>query len=131
MNIPRKWIIIGAVAIAAIIFGKYNEANSKKTIQATETAQKVDTLTYAQKFDKKQFNELSGVYKPVRDYLKKNLNDPSSLEIANTWNLGMNKDSSFAIKTTFRAKNEYNALVLQAIYCNVSFDGAVSDVKIE
>jgi len=130
MNLPKKWIIIGVIVIAVIAFGKYNEANSQKATK-TEAVHPVEILTYAQKFDKKQFNELSGVYKPVRDYLKKNLNDPSSLEIDKTWNLGMNKDSSFAIKTTFRAKNEYNALVLQAIYCNVDYDGNVSDVKLE
>lgn len=130
MNISKKWIIIGAIAVALFLFGKYNEAHSKK-VETLENIKPVDTLSYAEKFDKKQFNELRGVYKPVRDYLKKNLNDPSSLEIDKTWNLGMNRDSSFAVKTTFRAKNEYNAIVLQAMYCNIDFDGNLSEIRIE
>lgn len=89
------------------------------------------TARLKEKFDKKLYNAVSGVYKPIRDYLKENLNDPSSLEIDKTWNLGMNKDSSFAIKTTFRCKNQYNALVLQALYCNLDFDGNITNVKIE
>jgi hypothetical protein len=131
MNISKKWIIIGAIAIALFLFGKYNEANSIKETKITQEIKPVDTLSYVEKFDKKQFNEITGVYKPVRNYLKKNLNDPSSLEIDNTWNLGMNKDSTFAIKTTFRAKNSYNALVLQAMYCNIDFDGNLSEIKID
>jgi hypothetical protein len=124
-----KYIVIGIVLFIFFLIGKFVVPQETKTEEDIKPVEK--QLTYAEKFDKKQFNELSGFYKPVRDYLKKNLNDPSSLEIANTWNLGMNKDSSFAIKTTFRAKNEYNALVLQAIYCNVDFDGNLSDIKIE
>jgi len=124
-----KYIIIGFVLFIFFLIGKFVMPQETKPQEPVKPVEK--QLTYAQKFDKKQFNELSGVYKPVRDYLKKSLNDPSSLEIDKTWNLGMNKDSSFSIKTTFRAKNEYNALVLQAIYCNVDFDGNISDVKIE
>lgn len=131
MDIPKKWIIIGIVAVALIAFGKYNEAHSAKNAEITEVIEPVHVDTYKEKFDKKQFNEISGFYKPVRDYLKKNLNDPSSLEIDKTWNLGMNKDSSFSTKTTFRAKNEYNALVIQAIYCKVYIDGSIDEIKIE
>jgi hypothetical protein len=122
-----KYMIIAGVLLVLFLIGKFVVPQEVSTPTQTVT----QPLTYAQKFDKKQFNELSGVYKPVRNYLQKNLNDPSSLEIYKTWNLGMNKDSSFYIKTTFRAKNEYNALVLQAIYCNVDYDGNVSDVKVE
>lgn len=131
MNIPKKWIIIGVIAIILIAFGKYNEAHSIKKSEDSEVVEPIHVDTYAEKFDKKQFNELSGVYKPVRDYLKKNLDDPSSLEIDKTWNLGMNKDSSFSIKTTFRAKNRFNATVLQAIYCKVYIDGSIDGIKIE
>lgn len=131
MKISKKWIAIVLVAVVLLIFGKYNEAQAAKEPKAIEVVKVIKPLSYVEQFDKKQFNEISGVYKPVRNYLKKNLNDPSSLEIDKTWNLGMNKDSSFAIKTTYRAKNEYNALVMYAIYCNVDMDGNVTDVKVD
>ncbi|MBC7525854.1 MAG: hypothetical protein H7239_15635 [Flavobacterium sp.] len=131
MNISKKWVIIGGVVIVLLIFGKYNEKNSTQKKTTTQVVNPVDTLNYAEKFDKKQFNEITGVYKPVRNYLKKTLNDPSSLEIANTWNNGMNKDSTFAVKTTFRAKNSFNATVLQAMYCNIDIDGNLSEIRIE
>jgi hypothetical protein len=125
-----KYIIIGSILFILFLIGKF--VVPQEATKPTEVAQtEIEPLTYAQKFDKKQFNEISGVYKPVRNYLKENLNDPSSLEIDKTWNLGMNKDSTFSIKTTFRAKNEYNALVLQAMYCNVDYDGNLSEIKIE
>ncbi len=86
---------------------------------------------YRQKFDKKFLSSWDGSCRPVESYLKKVLNDPSSLEISNTYNNGMNKDSTFAIKTVFRAKNQFNATVVQTIYCNVDFDGNLSEVNIE
>lgn len=89
------------------------------------------TARYRDKFDKKHFNDFSGYYKPVRTYLKENVNDPSSLEIVNTWNLGMNKDSTFAIKTTYRAKNSFNAIVLETIYCNIDMEGKLSEIRTE
>ena len=86
---------------------------------------------YIEKFSKKNLSSWDGSCRPLEKYLKKNLDDPSSLEIVNTWNNGMNKDSTFAIKTTFRAKNRFNATVLQTIYCNVDIDGYLSEIRIE
>lgn len=86
---------------------------------------------YRNKFDKKFLSSWDGSCRPVEKYLKQVLNDPSSLEISKTWNLGMNEDSTFAIKTVFRAKNQFNAMVLQTVYCNVDIEGNVSDIKTE
>lgn len=124
-----KYIVIGVVLFIFFLIGKF--VLPKEVSKPVEAVQVADTLTYAQKFDKKHLSSWDGSYRPVEKYLEKNLNDPSSLEIVNTWNNGMNKDSTFYIKTTFRAKNEYNSLIMSAIYCNVSFDGDVSGVKIE
>lgn len=133
MEKKKKWIIILAVVIGLFAFGKYNEAQKakEKALQPKEVEEVKKPKTYVELFDEKNFSEFSGYYKPVRNYLKKNLNDPSSLEIDKTWNLGMNKDSTFAIKTTFRANNEYNALILQAIYCDIDFEGNLSNIRIE
>jgi hypothetical protein len=86
---------------------------------------------YKNKFDKQFINSWDGSCRPVEKYLKSILNDPSSLEINNTWNLGMNNDSTFSIKTVFRAKNQFNATVLQTLYCDVDIEGNISNIKKE
>ena len=133
MKKQKKWIIIGIVAICLFAFGKYNE--SKKSTEKTNEPKTIAKIekpkTYRERFDDKNFDGLRGGYKSIRSFLKKNINDPSSLEIVNTWNNGMNKDSTFAIKTTYRAKNAYNATMLQAIYCNIDMDGNLSEIVIE
>ena len=70
-------------------------------------------------------------YKPLYDYLKTSLNDPSSLQVENSWNLGMNKDSSFEIKTTFRAKNGFGAFTLHTVNCNIDRNGNVANVVLD
>lgn len=133
MSKQKKWIAIGVLIICLFAFGKYNESKKEKS-KALEPKEVVEIETpknFKERFNEKHYNEISGVYKPIRNYLRKNLNDPSSLEVVNTWNLGMNKDSTFATKTTFRAKNSFNALVMQAIYCNIDYDGNLSEVRVE
>lgn len=133
MKKQKKWIIIGIIALVALAFGKYNESKQakEKAAEPPVIAKIEKPKTYREKFDEKNFSEIRGGYKPVREFLKKNINDPSSLEIVNTWNNGMNKDSTFAIKTTFRAKNAFNALIMQSMYCNIDMDGNLSEVNIE
>ncbi|HMH33990.1 MAG TPA: hypothetical protein VK543_13215 [Puia sp.] len=82
-------------------------------------------------FDDKYYSSFLKTYKPLYDYLKANLNDPSSLEVVQSWNLGMDSDSTFAVKTTFRAKNAFGALILQTINCNIAADGTVSNPEID
>lgn len=133
MTKQKKYIFIGVAILAIVAFGKYNEAKQAKIkeLEPKEVLEIEKPKTFAQKFEEKNFSEIRGGYKPVREYLKKNLDDPSSLEIVNTWNLGMNKDSSFAIKTTFRSKNQFNATVLQAFYCNVDYNGNITEERVE
>lgn len=127
----KKWLLIAAVIIALFAFGKYNEVQQAKDKKEQVVVEPTIELTYQEQFEKLHFDELFGGYKPIKKYLKKNVNDPSSLEIDKTWNLGMTKDSTFATKTTFRAKNAFNALVLQSIYCNIDMDGNLSEIRIE
>jgi hypothetical protein len=129
--LSKKWTIIIVAVVALFAFGKYNEAQKAKETKVQPVEEPQIVLTYKEQFDKKNFSELFGYYKPVEKYLKANLNDPSSLEIDKTFNLGMNKDSTFATKTTFRARNAFNALVLQSMYCNIDIDGNLSEVRIE
>jgi hypothetical protein len=127
----KKWLLIAAVIIALFAFGKYNEAQQAKDKIAQPIVEPTIELTYQEQFEKLHFDELFGGYKPIKKYLKENVNDPSSLEIDKTWNLGMTKDSTFSTKTTFRSKNAFNALVLQSIYCNIDMDGNLSEIRIE
>lgn len=80
-------------------------------------------------FDSKFYSDYLKTYKPVYDYLKQTLNDPSSLEIEKSWNLGMNDDSTFEVKTSFRAKNSFGALMLHTINCNIDMSGNLSNIK--
>lgn len=133
MNKQKKWIFIGIALLCLFIFGKYNQAKNEK-IKASQPKEFVKVekpKTYREKFDEKNFDELRGGYKPVRNFLRKNIDDPSSLEVVNTWNNGMNEDSTFAIKTTFRAKNAYNATVINMMYCNLDINGNISKVRFE
>ena len=90
------------------------------------SSRKLGRLTDA--FDKKYYSEYRATYTPLYDYLKENLNDPSSLEIVKCWNLGLNEDSTFEVKTTFRAKNGFGALTLQTVNCNIDRTGNVLNV---
>ncbi len=82
-------------------------------------------------FDNKFYSDYLKTYKPVYDYLKQTLNDPSSLEIEKSWNLGMNDDSTFEVKTSFRAKNGFGALMLHTINCNIDISGNLSNIKLD
>ncbi len=85
----------------------------------------------SEEFKSKFYNELRGTYQPVYDYLKENLNDPSSLKIEKSFFIGMNEDNTFKVKTTFRAKNAFGAYILQMLYCDINMDGNIINSKFE
>ena len=115
------YIIIGIILLA--LFSRF--VTNKKT----EEPKKVDVeLSLKEQFEKKYGSQSRG-YKPVYEYLKQNLDDHSSLEVANAWNLGMNKDSSFNVKLTYRSKNAFGAVVLQSINCSIHQDGSLSNIE--
>jgi hypothetical protein len=126
----KKWLIIGAVVVALLLFGMYNESK-QKAAEKTEPKEAPKVLTYEEQFNQKHFNEIFGYYKPVQKYLKKNVNDPSSLEIEKTWLVNMNADSTFNTKTLYSAKNAFNATVKESFYCRIDMDGNLYDIKIE
>ena len=41
----------------------------------------------------------------------------------------MSKDSLFSIKTSFRAKNGFGALIIQTINCDIDTKGKISNVE--
>lgn len=85
---------------------------------------------YQKRFDEKFLTHRYG-YQPLYLYLNESLNDPSSLEIVRSGNLGMNEDSTFSTKTIFRSKNAFGALMLHAITCDISFDGSLSKISLD
>ena len=62
---------------------------------------------------------------PVYEYLKKNLDDPGSLEMEGSFQPELNDDGTYRVKTIFRAKNAYGALTKHAIYTNIDTAGNV------
>ncbi|HTB53509.1 MAG TPA: hypothetical protein VK718_12120 [Ferruginibacter sp.] len=84
-----------------------------------------------EEFKSKYYDEYLGTYKPLYDYLKGNLNDPESLEIVKSFFIGMNEDSSFEVKSTFRAKNAFGALMMHTVNCDIDMNGNVSNVQMD
>ena len=73
----------------------------------------------------------SGYVYNLKNYLEKNVNDPTGLEIINTWILQENEIGTFALKASFRAKNAFGALMIHTINCNMDMDGRVSKVEFD
>ncbi|WP_293871659.1 hypothetical protein [Flavobacterium sp.] len=117
------YIVIGLIGLA--IFSRF--VTNKQTDAKAPAENKAVELSPKEQFETKYGSATRG-YKPVYEYLKQNLDDPSSLEVANAWNLGMNKDGSFNVKLSFRAKNSFGALKLQTINCTVDKDGSLSNI---
>lgn len=83
------------------------------------------------KFDSLYYESFRRAYGPMYDHVKARLDDPGSLEFRGSKNEGMNEDSTFEIKAEFRSKNQFGALVLHKISCNISMTGDVSAVVID
>ena len=95
----------------------------------TYGSRKLGRITAA--FDSKYYSEYLKTYKPLYDYLQDNVNDPSSIEIIQSWNLGMNKDNAFEVKTTFRAKNAFGTLMIHTVNCDIDNQGNVMNVAFD
>ena len=84
-----------------------------------------------EKFEKKYYSSYLGTYKPLYEYLKENLDNPSSLEVLKSFFIGMNADSTFGVKATFRAKNAFGALMMHTVNCNIDKNGEISNVELD
>lgn len=81
------------------------------------------------KFDNEYYSTYLKGYKPLSDYLKKTLNDPSSLEFESSKKVAYN-NNVFTIESTFRAKNSFGALVLNNVTCDIDTKGNISNVQL-
>jgi hypothetical protein len=81
------------------------------------------------KFDNEYYSAYLKGYKPLSDYLKKTLNDPSSLEFESSKKVAYN-NKVFTIESTFRAKNSFGALVLNNVTCDIDTKGNISNVQL-
>lgn len=127
----KKWIIILAVILILAVIGQIGELIMPEKEKPKREIVKPKELSYKEQFQKKHFSSWDGSCRPVEKFLKENLNDPSSLEIERTWLVNMNQDSTFNVKTLYRAKNAYNAIVKESIYCRLDMDGNLYDIKVE
>ncbi|MBC7523465.1 MAG: hypothetical protein H7239_03395 [Flavobacterium sp.] len=80
-------------------------------------------------FDNEYYSAYLKGYKPLNDYLKKTLNDPSSLEFESSKKVAYN-NKVFKIESTFRAKNGFGALVLNNVTCDIDTKGNISNVQV-
>lgn len=71
-----------------------------------------------------------GSCRPVEKYIKANMNDPDSYKHDKTFVTSLT-NGNFEIKTVFRGKNSFGAMVLNSAYAEVTPDGQVKSFRIE
>lgn len=91
---------------------KYREAKASEKISTAEF--------------EKYLSSWDGSFPPLKDYLKENLNDPSSFEHVKTGFITRN--GWVEVKMTYRAKNSFGALVKEAIVAKASNDGKLLEI---
>ncbi len=79
---------------------------------------------------KKEFVSYDGSCKPVVDYIKESMNDPSSFDHVRTFVTPL-MGGSFEIKTVFRGKNAFGGTVLNSCFAEVSAAGKILSFKME
>jgi hypothetical protein len=72
-----------------------------------------------------------GRWMPVKEYLEKNIDDPGSLEIEGSFDPELNNNGTYRIKTLFRARNSFGALMKHAIYTDIDSAGHVLDAQVD
>jgi hypothetical protein len=80
------------------------------------------------KFDAEYYSSYSKSYTPLKYYLENTLNDPSSLEFVSSEKTGYT-DGVFSIEGIFRAKNDYGALIINKVKCNINIKGELTNVQ--
>ena len=81
-------------------------------------------------FLNKHYTEYGG-YMPITMYLRHNLNDPSSLEIADCYKCIKNESGNFICVCDFRAKNKFGALVLSRATAEITPAGDIVTIDIK
>lgn len=74
----------------------------------------------------KYLSDWDGSFPPLKDYIKENINDPSSFEHVQTGYIV--RDGWVEVKTIYRAKNGFGALVKEAVIAKASNDGKLLEI---
>lgn len=83
------------------------------------------------KFDEFKNNYTSsfdGSCKPLNNYIKQQMNDPSSFEHDKTFITPL-LNGNYQVKTIFRGKNAFGGIVLNSVYAEISPKGEILSVK--
>jgi hypothetical protein len=108
------------VVVNGVPEGEARPAEPEKVLTLAETRMekwKKDTSPYGENYS-------------VFFYLKENLNDPDSYKHVNTEIAYQDENSYCLVKTTYRAKNGFGAMVLNTRIFKVDFDGTVTPLNL-
>jgi hypothetical protein len=113
--------IVACFSLAALAFlfvPSNNQVN--KTIHQTTSEEK--TVSRKELIEK-QFSSWDGSHYKLEAYIKSTMNDPDSYQHIKT--VYLDKGDYLLVKTTFRGKNVFNALVIDSVIAMVGLDGEV------
>ena len=114
-------LVIGSVAMLFVVYSVYNFATKfGESLADSKQVAKVET-----RLDKieKQFSALSGAHRRLEIKVKKSMNDPSSYKhIKTTYR---DEGDSLTIRTLFRGKNGFGALVQSSVTARVDLEGNI------
>ena len=92
-----------------------------------EQEEKNIELNNRQKKIEMQFSSWDGSHSALKDYVKENMNDPSSFDHVKT--TYADKGNYLIIQMTFRGKNAFGAKVLQTVNAKVDLDGNILSIN--
>lgn len=99
----KRWILAALILVSLFGLSKYGQKNRTSD-------------PYRARIEK-QFSGYDGSHEKLEAYIKTSLNDPASYEHVST-SYALPADSSFnsvVVTTTFRAKNQFGAVVTKTI----------------
>lgn len=115
-----KWVVI--ILVIVFIMDQCFKSNKKQSdLEANDPKAKIE----------KHFSNYDGSYTKFRNYIKDNLNDPSSFEHVET-RYTDNKDGTVNVIMKYRGKNAFGGIITKYAKCTLNTStGDFSDVVTE
>ncbi|WP_434438390.1 hypothetical protein [Sphingobacterium faecium] len=115
-----KWVVI--ILVIVFIMDQCFKSNKKQSdLEANDPKAKIE----------KHFSNYDGSYTKFRNYIKDNLNDPSSFEHVET-RYTDNKDGTVNVIMKYRGKNPFGGIITKYAKCTLNTStGDFSDVVTE
>lgn len=127
------WFVGGI--IITLIYGSIREnsltAEEKREIAIKDSIEKVkkDSISNAKKIQEANHDKIRYIQSTAKAYLLSQLNDPDSYEeVGISTNIVDSVKDIYNVKISFRAKNAFNAKVLQTYDFTVAYKGKQSTV---